>query len=131
MEAIVQAIVLYCGCNFTEHHVTDGEFQCFLSFPRTVSYHAKIRGTPQVNAPLLITALQEWADSVKTIIVQFMPLSVERFCTVTSGFSLEECPPPNIAPTVNQSKVPTVTVAFHVIVVTLMTCIVLWPQMWL
>lgn len=121
MEAIVQTVAIYCGCSFTDDQVTGGEFQCFPSSPGTISYRAKIRAIQQMNISLLVMILREWASSVKTVTVDFMPLSVDGFCARTSSSSLEECPSPNIL-SVNQSNVPRVIVALHVIIV-MMACI--------
>lgn len=92
VEAIVDNVVQRCGCNFREDRVTDRVFQCFQSSPHTVTYHAQLHGTLQANVSQLLTAMQEWFSSVDTIAVQFLPLSVESFCTVTSSSPMERCP---------------------------------------
>lgn len=92
VEAIIDNVVPRCGCDFTEDRITERVFQCFPSSPHTVTYHAQLHGTLQAPVPQLLTALQEWASSVNTIAVQFLPLSVESFCAVPSSSPLEQCP---------------------------------------
>lgn len=92
VDAIVDNMAARCGCSFTEDRITHRVFQCFPSSPDTVTYHALLHGTLQANVSYLLTVLQEWASSVNTVAVQFLPLSVESFCTVTSSSPVELCP---------------------------------------
>lgn len=92
LEAIIDNVVPRCGCDLRPDRITDRVFQCFPSSPQTITYHAQLHGTLQANVSQLLTALREWALSVETVAVQFLPLSVESFCAVASSSPLEECP---------------------------------------
>ena len=126
VHAIVNNVASRCGCDFTEDRITHRVFQCFPSSSNTVTYHAQLHGILQANVSYLLTALEEWATSVNTIAVQFLPLSVESFCTVFSNSPLELCPgdmtpplptTPTTAPTLliaetTTNSQPTSTVVF-------------------
>ena len=90
--AIVAAVTTRCGCDFTEDRMTDRVFQCFPSSPQAVTYHAQLHGTLRATVPQLGAVLQEWASTVHTLPVQFLPLSVHSFCTLTSSSPLPRCP---------------------------------------
>ncbi len=122
MEAITVNVDSRCGCEFREDYITDRVFQCFPSSPHTVTYHAQLHGTLQANVSQLSTALQEWASSVGTVAVQFLPLSVESFCAVTSSSPLEQCPTDATTPSVDTSAQFSVIVAVSVVVVALVVC---------
>ena len=93
IAAIVANVASRCGCDFGNGRLTDRVFQCFPSFPERVAYQAQLHGTLQANASQLAALLQDWASSVVTIPVQFLPLSVHNFCTASSSSPLmQQCP---------------------------------------
>ena len=108
-EAIADNVASHCECNFTVDSITDGMFQCFPSFPETVTYHAKLHGTLQVNVSHLVTALQGWVDSRGTIELHLALLSVVRFCTVTSISPLQHCPGDTTTPPPASTTPTTIT----------------------
>lgn len=139
MTAILTNVAPRCGCDFTEDRITNRVFQCFPTSPRTVTYHALLHGTPQANVAQLLTILQDWAtSSATTIAVQFLPLSVESFCSLDSDSPLEQCQSdPPISPTTvttsgitlgatsnNQLDITAITVPI-VVVVSVLVCVLL------
>ena len=90
VSAIVTNVASRCGCDFGSDRLTERVFQCFS--PKEVAYQAQLHGTLQANASQLAALLQDWASSVMSIPVQFLPLSVHNFCAATSSSSLfQQC----------------------------------------
>ena len=80
-----------CGCGFTESHITDRTFHCFPSSPQSVTYHGLLYGTQDNDAMELVSDIQEWVSSGVSIPIQFISLSVDEFCAVTSSTAVEQC----------------------------------------
>ena len=89
---IVQSVAARCGCGFTESHITERTFHCFPSSPQSVTYHGQLYRTQDTSVMELVSDIQEWVSSGVSIPVQFISLSVEEFCAVSSSTAVEECP---------------------------------------
>ena len=82
---ILEFMVSRCGCDFTADQLTDRVFLCPPSSPQSVTYQVQLHGTLQAPVTDLITLMEEWASSVVTIPVQFLPLIVDGGCASLSS----------------------------------------------
>lgn len=70
-----------CGCGLTAEHITSGEFQC-LSNANKVTYRARLSGTPEASASVIISLAEEWIalGEANSVNIDGQTLSVDSTC---------------------------------------------------
>ena len=126
VQAIVSNVVRRCGCAFTEDHITERGFQCFLSSPQAVTYRARLRGTGDATAADLLQDIEEWVQGGATISIQLQRFSVDARCDAgIDSFTESECSGSDITEAVIIGAVIGVILVLLVLVVIVIVVLIL------
>ena len=90
---MVQIAEQACGCGFTSSNILEERFVCFTpQSPHHVTYRARINRTSQATTEQLVTFIQQWVMTSRSILIQGVQLNIDRTCDfMISTFDEVEC----------------------------------------
>jgi hypothetical protein len=98
-SALVHNINARCNCSFTSNGLLDGEFYCFDTDSKSVTYRGRLRGLARVNSSNLTAYVAAWVATGGTILLHNIIFHLDSRCTgevVIKDLLSPECAPTNV-----------------------------------
>ena len=94
-HAVLDKLTTSCTeCSITSDIIDRQAFTCFAESPTSVTYRARLEGTPETDSGSLISLIEEWVSGGPSIIVTGILMTVDSECSVAiSSLSEGECSP--------------------------------------